>query len=196
MSMMNGALVAVVFAWFSAIGAGTGIPFEEPEIWAGDAIAMDLFEQVPKPCQLVLWCVLKIVKLPSLGSIPRDLDCLDVYSGVGNFRKQVNARRLWAEMFDLLNYPGQGYNNVLHHLGFAVVIVLCLRLRVGGLLPAGFDCSSFIWFSQKQYQRKIINNFEGDTSVPKVRYLSIYIYLYISISIFIYIYIICMYTII
>jgi hypothetical protein len=99
----------------------------------------------------------------------RDLDVLEVWSGVGSVVTAATSQGLAAAGFDRIHGPDQ---DLTTDAGFRKVLASCVRLRPGGLLFMAPVCSSFT-FPNISNTKRSKTNYAGDTSYPKVGALSL-----------------------
>ena len=97
--------------------------------------------------------------------VDRDLDVLELWSGVGSI---VRARSRWsynARGFDIRNSE---YEDITTPAGFKHAVNLVLQLVVGGLLWMAPVCSSFTFMNSSNCMRRPSNDHYGDTNYPSV----------------------------
>lgn len=101
-------------------------------------------------------------------SIQRDLDCVEIFSGVGSIvtaALQVGCR---ATGFDrvrvpgVTDIPGEFSEDILSDIGFCKALHLVQRVRVGGLVWLAPMCNSFNWLCTHQSKRRAENGWTGD----------------------------------
>ena len=78
-------------------------------------------------------------------AIPRDLDVVELWSGVEAIAQCALAHGLQAECHDQLKDPNNPTFNITNMVGFLAALKMVMWLRVGGLLAMGPDCSSFVF---------------------------------------------------
>ncbi len=103
-------------------------------------------------------------RLRSLDDIARDLDCADFYAGAARVTTAFLQVRYFARAFEIEMHPNSPYNDIMSPEGFAVAILFVLGLRVGGLMVAGWDCSSWGFMNLSMTQRHEGNGYMGDPS--------------------------------
>lgn len=96
----------------------------------------------------------------------RDLDCVEIFSGVGAIRAAAEAVGCRTAAFDKRSDPHQ---DILDPAGFQKALSLVLRLRPSGLLWLAPMCDSFSWLCLRTTQRKRANAYAGDRASVKVR---------------------------
>jgi len=99
----------------------------------------------------------------------RDLDVVELWSGVGSVAKA--AFGLKVAVFDKNRLPGEteATEDILTHVGFLLALSLVMRLRAGGLLTMAPVCSSWIFLCKKQTQRTASNGYVGNLDSKSVR---------------------------
>jgi len=102
----------------------------------------------------------------------RDLDVVELWSGVGSVAAAGTEYGFSAAAFDLdripgiTNVPGESLEDILTDTGFQKALDLVCRLREGGLLIEAPVCSSFVFPDSARTKRKT-GHFTGDeTYVP------------------------------
>ena len=107
------------------------------------------------------------------GFVSRDLDVVELWSGVGSVATAARAAAFEAAEFDLgrikgiTNVPGPLQEDITTAAGFLKALHLVKRLRPGGLLWTAPLCSSFVFPNSANHKRKK-DNFNGDTDYPPV----------------------------
>ena len=94
----------------------------------------------------------------------RDLDVLELWSGVGSIAAAALEKKFTAETMELNN--GQDLST---KEGFAEAQNKVLRLGEGGLLWMGLPCSSFVFLNSSNCKRNLYNGYKGDTNYPPVK---------------------------
>ena len=100
-------------------------------------------------------------------SLHRDLDVVELWSGVGSTVKAAEAYGLSAAAFDkdrrpgLTNKAGPGCEDITTETGFRNAVTLVMRIREGGLAGMAPTCSSFGFGPSSTTLRKS-DNFAGD----------------------------------
>ena len=121
---------------------------------------------VPEP---VLDCIPRDV-LARLGCddgklrVLRDIDIVDVCAGRARVTCWARHAQLQAVAID--RAYGE-HLDICTEEGFAIVILLVLRIKENGLMMAAPQCSSWIWINKHIHKRKR-DNVVGDTSIPTV----------------------------
>ena len=103
----------------------------------------------------------------------RDLDVVELFSGVGEICKAAARAGFTAESFDLVrlpgvtNVPGPDLEDITTCGGFHKALQLVLRIRVGGLLTLAPDCRTFTFPNSVNHKRRI-DFLQGDESYEPV----------------------------
>ena len=100
---------------------------------------------------------------PQWMAIPRDLDVVELWSGVEAIAQCALAHGLQAECHDQLKDPNNPIFNIANMVGFLAALKMVMWLRVGGLLAMGPDCSSFVFAPSSLAKRKR-GSWTGDTN--------------------------------
>ena len=95
----------------------------------------------------------------------RDLDIVELWSGVGSIKGAGVERGFSCAAADLLDTPPCDLTTLD---GFRTALVLVLRLRVGGLLTMAPPCGSFCWLCMSKCKRSAENGFRGSEHLPAV----------------------------
>ena len=100
------------------------------------------------------------------GIIRRDLDCVEMFSGLGELSNQFQVEGMASQSYDIAD-------NVLTcdfttDLGFLNSLWLVLRLKQGGLLWGGVPCSSFVWMNMGTSLRSEAGHVSFPTHRPLV----------------------------
>ena len=82
--------------------------------------------------------------------VNRNLDLVDLFAGKARIARWATLAGLQAIAFDKLY--GE-HMNILTPVGLALIVLLVLRIKVGGLLAAGPQCSSWVWLCRKVTKR-------------------------------------------
>lgn len=98
----------------------------------------------------------------------RNLDVLEVFSGVGSVQQAAASQGMAAACFDRIHGAGQ---DLLTVNGFKNALQLCMRLRTGGLLVLAPVCSSFTFANTANTKRRRAN-YSGDAAYPAVTALT------------------------
>lgn len=97
----------------------------------------------------------------------RDLDCVEIFSGVGAIRAAAEAVGCRTASFDKRSDPRQ---DILDPAGFQIALSLVLRLRPNGLLWLAPMCDSFSWLCLRTTKRNRANAYTGDKASMKVQH--------------------------
>ena len=99
--------------------------------------------------------------------VDRDLDVLELWSGVGSIMQAGSRRSYNARGFDISNSE---YEDITTPAGFKHAVNLVLPLVVGGLLLMAPPLHSLWTFmnSSNCMQRPSNNHYDGDTNYPAV----------------------------
>ncbi len=107
-----------------------------------------------------------------LHSCCRDLDVVELWSGVGSIACAGRAHGNQCQEFDLERLPGvtdiqgPGQEDITTPLGFRKALELTQRLREGGLLWLAPLCSSFVFPDSSRTQRKA-GQFDGNQVIAR-----------------------------
>ena len=82
--------------------------------------------------------------------VNRNLDLIDLFAGKARIARWATLAGLHAIAIDKLY---GGHMDILTPVGLALIILLVLRIKVGGLLAAGPQCSSWVWLCRKVTKR-------------------------------------------
>lgn len=96
--------------------------------------------------------------------VVRDLDVVELWSGVGSIAAAARDVHLKAETMELED--GQ---DLATKDGFKDAESKVLRVAKGGLLWMGLPCKSFVFLNSSNCRRNPYNNYRGDTSYPAVK---------------------------
>ena len=105
---------------------------------------------------------------------PRDLDVVELWSGVESVVKEAQERGYYAKPFDLnripgsTDVPGRTSEDILTREGFERALDLVVRVREGGLAGMAPVCSSFI-FANTANTKRNRENYRGDERYLPVR---------------------------
>ena len=97
--------------------------------------------------------------------VNRNLDLLDLFAGVARITNWAIKGGLNAIAMDK-TYGD--HMNMLDPKGLALTILLILRIKVGGLVAAGPQCSSWVWINRSVTKRTTAKPM-GCTSIESVR---------------------------
>ena len=104
----------------------------------------------------------------------RDLDCAELFCGVGAIWLAAQRAGLTAVGYDMNRVPGETDSdgprseNIVCQAGFMNALSAILRLRPGALLWLAPMCNSFCWLALSKTRRFKSNNYIGDESVWQV----------------------------
>jgi hypothetical protein len=105
--------------------------------------------------------------------VSRDLDVVELWSGVGSICGAAATAGYASMPYDLHRVPGvtdvDGVDceDISSSAGFLKAVMLTLRVREGGLLAMGPDCSSFTFPNSSRHLRKVDNHW-GDLGYKPV----------------------------
>ena len=97
--------------------------------------------------------------------VDRDLDVLELWSGVGSI---VRAGSRWSYNARGFDIRDSAYEDITTPAGFEHTVNLVLQLGVGGLLWMSPVCTSFTWMNSSNTKRGPRNDHYGDTNYPSV----------------------------
>ena len=109
----------------------------------------------------------------------RDLSCLDMFGGSGNFAHVFGDAGYKSIVFDMAS--GGEAHNIITKDGFFTALRYVLRLKVGGLMPSGPPCSMFVFMSSSLHRRSLRNP-EGDTRTNRVKTANIIVYNFLVLA--------------
>ena len=95
--------------------------------------------------------------------VNRNLDLVDLFAGKARIARWATLAGLHAIAFDKLY--GE-HMDILTPVGLALIVLLVLRIKVGGLLAAGPQCSSWVWLSRKTTKRTKKNPHGAKSNQP------------------------------
>ena len=95
----------------------------------------------------------------------RDLDVVELWSGVGSVAKAAMKKHLAVSCFDVRDDPSEDLTTLA---GFRKALSLVLRLKKGGLLVMGPPCRSFVWMNSSNCKRTEDDGYMGDWSYEAV----------------------------
>lgn len=106
----------------------------------------------------------------------RDLDVVELWSGVGAIAEAAREAGFAAVEFDINRVPGTTdtdrpaeTENILLEPGFKRALELTMRLRPGGILWMAPVCSSWVFLSLSRTKRKRGTRYEGNMGCRAVR---------------------------
>jgi len=123
--------------------------------------------------ELVLFGKYRVKECIAATDTTRDLDVVELWSGVGAIANAATEGGHSSCAFDLsripgvTNVPGEGLEDILTEPGFAKALHLVCRLRKGGLLVEAPVCSSFVFPDSANTKRKA-GEFSGDETYRPV----------------------------
>jgi len=97
--------------------------------------------------------------------IARDLDVVEIFSGVESVVTAAWERGLRAKGFDKLHCA---QDDITTPEGFRRAVTLVMRLVAGGLLWLAPVCSSWVWMNSKNCKRKKDNGYRGNLTYKPV----------------------------
>jgi len=102
--------------------------------------------------------------------VPRDLDCVEIFAGVGSIAAAAAEKGLRSATYDKNRIPGvtEQTEDITTLQGFRGAIALVLRLVSYGLLWLAPDCSSWGFMNSSRCKRSEGNAFVGDVTYSKV----------------------------
>ena len=109
-----------------------------------------------------------------LSGAPRDLDAVEIFSGVGSIAAAAQSQGFAARPFDkyrvmgCTDVDGETSEDMTVKSGFMNAVELVFRLRLGGLLWLAPVCASWIGLNISRTRRSAANMYHGDTTYPKV----------------------------
>ena len=115
-------------------------------------------------CVITLFGVFTIsgvLQDPQFTNLPRDLDCVELWTEAQTLVQAARREGLQAAAFDIQQDPAT--RDITTCTGFTEALRLVMRLKPGGLLAMAPDCSSFVFAPTSQSGRKR-GQFEGDAS--------------------------------
>ena len=118
--------------------------------------------------------VASVLSDPTFNGLPRDLKVVEIFSGVGSVAAAATASGLSSQPFDKFriegrtNIPGPSCEDLTVKAGFVNAVKLVMQLALGGLLWLAPVCSSWVGLNISRTLRSHKNNFQGDTTYPKV----------------------------
>jgi hypothetical protein len=117
-----------------------------------------------------------VLSSPAWTQVPRDLACIEVFSGVGSVTSAALALGFAASSYDKNRVPGTTDSPQSPHsedittdVGFKNAVRLVMRLRVGGLLWLAPVCSSWGFMNSSHCKRHASSGYIGDLSCAPVR---------------------------
>ena len=111
------------------------------------------------------WTIDRVLLDQRWAEQPRDLDVVELESGVEAVTRAARARGHRAQPYDIKRDPV--LEDILQERGFLYAVTLVMRLRAGGLLGQAPVCSSFVGLNIVNTKR-CKSNFAGDEDYPPV----------------------------
>ena len=109
-------------------------------------------------------CLTKTLFDANNQGIIRDLDVVELWSGVGSIASAAQKAGYKAATVDLKN--GE---DLTTREGFEDAVSKVLRLKPGGLLSMGIECRSFVFLNSSNCKRNYYNQYAGDTKYEPVK---------------------------
>ena len=105
-----------------------------------------------------------------LSNSPRNLECVEIFAGVGSVAAAALELKLRAATYDRNRIPGstEATEDITTQQGFRTAVSLVMRLVPAGLLWLAPDCSTWGFMNASQSKHKASNGYEGDPSSTKV----------------------------
>ena len=127
------------------------------------AMAPSIQRQAALLCAVTLFGVysVRVILAQDSANVQRDLGCVELWSGVGAVAQAAQEAGEAAATFDKVNCESQDITTIA---GFKAAVNLVLRLREGGLLWMGPECSSFTFAPVSVTARSQQNNYNGDVT--------------------------------
>ena len=103
-------------------------------------------------------------------NLPRDLDCVEIFAGVGSIAAAAAEKGLRAATYDKARSPGvtDKTEDITTLQGFRGAIALVMRLASHGLLWLAPDCSSWGVMNCSRCLRSEANGYMGDVTYSNV----------------------------
>ena len=101
---------------------------------------------------------------------PRNLECVEIFAGVGAVAAAAKELGLRAATYDKYRIPGntEVTEDITTWEGFQTAIGLVMRLVPAGLLMLAPVCASWGFMNSSRCQRSACNGYEGNMSYPPV----------------------------
>ena len=109
-------------------------------------------------------CLTKTLFDASAHGIQRDLDVVELWSGVASIATAAQRAGYKVATVDLKE--GQ---DLTTREGFQDAVNKVLRLKPGGLLSMGIECRSFVFLNSSNCKRNCYNQYAGDTKYEPVK---------------------------
>ena len=98
--------------------------------------------------------------------LARDLDCVEIFSGVQSVVRAALEKGMRAQGFDKLLDP---MDDITTPGGFRRAVTLVMRLAPGGLLWLAPVCSSWVFMNSSKCKRTAANGYRGDEGYKPVQ---------------------------
>ena len=133
-----------------------------------------------KLCQTLLvhgLTVVAVLNSHEWMQLPRDLDCVEIFAGVGSIAAAAAEKGLRAAAYDKGRIPGatEETEDILTLQGFRGAIALVLRLVSHGLLWLASDCSSWGFLNPTHFESPTQKGHTRNKHNPHVVYIVWYI---------------------
>ena len=101
-------------------------------------------------------------------SSPRNLECVEIFAGVGSVAAAASELSLRAVTYDKYRIPGstEATEDLTTEQGLRTAITLVMRLVPAGLLWLAPVCTSWGFMSSSRCKRNAANGYEGDPHAP------------------------------
>ena len=101
---------------------------------------------------------------------PRNLECVEIFAGVGSVAAAALELKLRAATYDRNRIPGstEATDDLTTEQGLRTAITLVMRLVPAGLLWLAPVCTSWGFMSSSRCKRNAANGYEGDPSCASV----------------------------
>ena len=124
-------------------------------------------------CQVLVLhglCVEQVLQASTWADVPRNLDCLEVFAGVGSVAAAAAELGLRSATYDKYRIPGstETTEDLSTEAGLRTAIGLVMRLAPSALLWLAPVCRSWGFMNCSRCKRNAANGFEGDTTYPPV----------------------------
>ena len=109
-------------------------------------------------------CLTKTLFDAKAQGILRDLDVVELWSGVGSIASAAQKAGYKVATVDL-----KFGEDLTTREGFEDAVNKVLRLKPGGLLSMGIECRSFVFLNSSNCKRNFYNQYAGDTKYEPVK---------------------------
>ena len=111
-----------------------------------------------------------VFKCDEWSYLPRDLECVEILSGVGSVAGAASEHGLRAAAYDKGRIPGltESAEDITTPQGFRAAIALVMRLVCHGLLWLAPPCSSWTFLNSSRCRRSAENGYRGDCTYGPV----------------------------